>query len=524
MSKIKLNIPMTKNILLLNDYVDEVFLSRTLGPYKVASALRNNGYKVQVIDFLHTFSYEEIKKALTYFINDNTLFVGFNTFFYKDISKQSIINSSNQWENGGLAFGEKTIGALLPHGIEFNDDIINLIKTINKNCKIVLGGPDAQVLPHIKYFDYTILGYADDSIVNLANHLAKNEPLKNSRKSIYKSIVIDDAKAEKYNFTETPMLFHKNDLILNNESLMIEISRGCIFNCAFCSYPLNGKKKNDFIKLKNVLIEEFIYHYENFGVTRYMFSDDTFNDSPEKIELMYQISKELPFKLEYWAYIRLDLLTAHKEYINKLFDSGLRACHFGIETLNKKTASLIGKGGDKNKMFETVKYIKNKYGDTVSLYGSFIFGLPEESVESMKKTGELLKNGESGLDSWNINPLMIGSQQQKFLSKIELNHEKYGYTLLDWDSNLKRYNWKNEYTCLTECENLAEYYINEGAKTSEKKINSLSSFYSCASGVDLEYSLNKKIRTFDWSSLEKRKKIMSNEYRKRLFKIAREEY
>lgn len=510
---------MTKNILLLNDVTDEVFLSRTLGPYKVASALRNNGYKVQVIDFLHTFSLDEIEEALKDFIDDNTLFVGFNTFFYKNISQQNIINNGNEWESGGINYGEKVPGALLPHGIEFNERITNLIKTCNKNCKLVLGGPDAQVLPYIKYFDYTIIGYADNSVVNLANHLAKNEPLKNAKKSLYKSIVIDDAKAEGYNFSETPMFFHENDLIVNNESLVTEISRGCIFNCAFCSYPLNGKKKNDFIKLKNILLKEFIYHYKNFGVTRYIFSDDTFNDSIEKIELMYQISKELPFKLEYWAYIRLDLLTAHKEHIDKLFDSGLRACHFGIETLNKKTASLIGKGGDRDKMFDTVKYIKNKYGNSVSLNGTFIFGLPEESVESMKETGDALVSGESGLDSWYIHPLFIGTQQKKFLSKIELNYSEYGYTLLEWDQSINAYNWKNQHTCLNECSDLAYHYQVKGSKVSEKKINPLRGFYACIAGVNLEYTFNKPESTFDYHSLVTKKEDVSKKYKEKLFKI-----
>lgn len=505
------------NIVLLTDLSHELFLQRTLGIHKVAAALRNHGYAVRIINFLHCFSVEEIVSMLEHSINEHTLFVGVNPFFYKHIEQVESLDQWS-WEKGGRRFGPRQLGAMIPHGIKYNRLIAETIQSCNPRCKLVLGGPDAQDLSYIRDYDYTVIGYADCSIVNLANHLASGVELSNSRRSIYGSCIIDDAQASGYDFVNTPMRFHQSDFIDPCESLSIEISRGCVFQCAFCSYPLNGKRKNDHVKLEQVLEDEFLYNYKSFGTTRYLFSDDTFNDSIDKINMIARISRRLPFQLEYWAYIRLDLLSAHPETIDTLFDSGLRACHFGIETLNPRTASIIGKGGNRLRMADTVHYIKSKYGNSVSLNGSFIFGLPEESVSSMKNTAEFLVDGGFGLDSWTIYPLQIFGSSNRYQSNLDLRYEQYGYTLGPWREDWKAFEWKNAETDFAEMVELSAYYNKYANEVSEKKLNGSESFYIASStGFDLEYSLNKPIRTFDWHSVELAKHQKVRAYRERLF-------
>ena len=147
--------------------------------------------------------------------------------------------------------------------------------------------------------------------------------------------------------------------------------------------------------------------------------------------MIYEVSKQLPFKLEWWAYIRLDLLRAHPETIDWLFESGLRSALCGIETLHPKAAKIVGKGGDREGLFSLLKQIKSKYGKKVNLHGTFIFGLPEEPFESMQETAEFLLSDENPLDSWAVQPLNIKPANKNysndFLSDIDRNYSKYGY-------------------------------------------------------------------------------------------------
>lgn len=503
------------NVVLLTEVTSEIFLIRSLGAYKVAAELIKAGYDTQVIDFLHTFSAEELLEVLSNAVNENTLFVGFSTVFYKNISNVSNLNQWS-WEQGGIRYGPRELGSMIPHGIQYNEQIKNVVKSKNPNCKLVLGSPDAQDVYYIKDFDYTVVGYAETSAVNLANHLAHGEPLEKSYRSLNRSIIINDAKAPDYDFANTPMYFDKKSCIFHQETLSLEVTRGCIFKCAFCSFPLNGKTKNDHIKNEEVLEKEFLYNFENFGTTRYLFSDDTFNDSTEKIKMVHRVSKRLPFKLEYWAFIRLDLLTAHREQVDLLFDSGLRACFLGVETFNPRTASAIGKGGSRVKQADTLRYIKNKYGDSVNLNGSFIFGLPYETVESMKQTGEYLLSGDFQLDSWLYTSLLIYGDTHFYRSDLDTNYSKYGYKLGEFNEKFKAYEWENEFTNSAECRELADYYNKFSAEIGNSKVPGFESFYACNAGVSLEHTLNKPVKDVDWYKLNLKKLYRAKQYKQQL--------
>jgi hypothetical protein len=508
---------MTKfNIVLLSDFTSELFLQRTLGVHKIASELRSHGFDVQVVNHLHVFSVEEIVHILDHLINDQTLFVGCSTFFYRGV--ENVTRLTVDWEDGGIRYGPKELGAFLPHGLQYNQQIKDLVRSKNANCKLVLGGPDANDSAYIKDYDYTVIGYADSTVVNLARHLAYGDELLNARRSIHHSIIVDDFKAESYDFAATPMLYNHSDVIMPGEVLPIEIGRGCIFKCTFCSYPLNGKKKNDHVKLESVLKQELLDNYKKFGVTRYIFTDDTFNDSVEKIQMIYDISQALPFQLEYWAYIRLDLLAAHTETADMLFESGLRSCHFGIETLHPTAGSLIRKGGDKKKLIRTVHDIKKKYGDHVNLNGSFIFGLPQEPIDSMQSTVDLLVSGQFELDSWMIYPLAIKKDFAVFKSELDTEYAKFGYTLKAWNNEFKLYDWESPITNFTQCLEMSRDALRQSALAYPKKINGLESFYITALGFDLTYSLNKNIKDFDWHSVDLAKQRHSELYKKELYR------
>lgn len=513
-----------KNVIFLSDFTDHLAMPITLGPYKVARALRDNGYEVTVIHRLHVFSVKEIKEILSQLVNEDTLFVGVNNFFYKNI--KTLTKSKFGFESISDLDTPYTSGSLLPHGSEFNTEIKQLIKEKNPNCKLTLGGPGAGDRQENKIFDYIFLGYSDVSIVNLADHLRdKKVSLEKAYKSIYGPIVINDSKAENYNFAETPMFYEKKDTLLPGETIVTEIARGCIFKCAFCSYPLNGKKKLDFIKHKNLLIKEFTDNYEKFGVYRYMFSDDTLNDSVEKCQMLYDISQELSFKIEYWAYIRLDLLTAHPETIDLLFNSGLKSAFFGIETFDLRAASTVGKGGSRQKLINTLRLIKSKYGDSVSLHGNFIFGLPYESLDSLKTTCDFLLSDDNPLDTYKTQTLMLLENIKLgngFVSDIDLNYEKYGYKKLKKQSDefilANLTDWENEYTSSGECQDLIKTLWNKVSHQNKDKVRGNYALWVMGTGIKESEIFNKKNSEIDWGKVDKVKLITAHNYRRKLTK------
>ena len=510
------------NIILLADCTDTLTMIKNVGPYKIACRLRKAGYEVHVIHHLHTFTYQELEYLLQSIVNNDTLMIGVNNFFYQGL------NISVK-QDDGVELSHKELGSFIPHGKYYNKKLRDLIAKINPNTKWVLGGPDATDSEYNKDFDYVVLGYGDDSIVNLANHLDHNEKLIKTFRSLNHFTVVNDARAENYNFTSDVMQYRIDDCILNHETLVIEISRGCIFRCKFCSYPLNGKQKFDYIKEKEILVHEFTDNFNKFGVTRYIFSDDTVNDSVEKCMLLQDIARSLPFKLEWWGYIRLDLLTRFPETISMLYNSGWRAGFFGIETLDSATSKRIGKGGDRNRLIDTLKKLKQDYGDTIGLHGSFIFGLPHESIDSMELTRKFLMSKDNPLDSWQANPMRIRSKRSNtslsfdsgFISDIDLNSQNYGYNDITNQQTKDIQDlykgimiWQNEHTDWLSMVNYCDQLLEQGTEINARSTGNRRAFEIAGLGLPLAHTLNKNLGEVDWYEIDKIKLNRANQYKK----------
>ena len=299
---------------------------------------------------------------------------------------------------------------------------------------------------------------------------------------------------------------------------------------------MNGKKKFDFIRSMDNIYAELVDNYERFGTTRYFLVDDTVNDSPEKCKMLYDMAQRLPFKLEWWGYIRLDLLAAHPQTVDWLFGSGLRAAFFGIETLNSRTAKAIGKSGNTEKLIETLRKIKQAYGDEVNLHGSFIYGLPHESVESLNSTSEFLLSDQNPLDSWWAYPLVIKKRTETdlygFTSDLDMNYEKFGYEDQGDNPNddgayvynkklLSALNWKNECTTIEEAENLVNDLLARAMKADCSTLLGLTSFDIAGLGQPLSYALNKRLSEIDWYHVDKMKIMRAREYKRRLYENLR---
>jgi hypothetical protein len=517
------------NVILISDNTDTLTMVKVFGLQKVAYVLRQHGFEVAVINHLSAFSVDEIKHLLRNLVSEQTLFVGVNNFYYL-ASEDVFLN-----EHNGLEIRESVAGAILPHNKKYNADIKQLIKEINPNCKLVCGGPNQIDAEFNKDFDYIVMGYAEISVVNLANHLlCKDVPLNKSHRSIHGPIIVNDPKAEGYDFSQSHMEYSVTDVVLPGDTLFLEIGRGCIFNCAFCAYPMNGKKKFDYIRHRDLIVSELVDNFEKFKITKYMIVDDTFNDSYEKCQMMYEISQMLPFKIEYWAYIRLDLLAAKPDSIAMLIDSGCRGMYFGIETFNANTATAIRKGGNRERLIATINHIKETWGDRVSLHGSFIFGLPHESVESIQNTIDYLLSEQNLLDSWQIQSLRIKhpdynkSANNGFLSDLDKNYEKYGYSDIGkfdevrHSGSTERKNsqimlWKNEHTDFFEMQQLAD--STRKLARQNKKICVTNNRLFELSGLDipLDEILLVPHTDMDWHRLDQKKLTRSIEYKKVLF-------
>lgn len=387
------------------------FAGRPLGPYRIRTACANAGYQIKVIDFAWALNQEQMFELLSCLITDKTLVLGISNSWF------STFNQSNQW---------------------YSKNFFEKFKTQFPWIKIVVGGT-RNISSDLSYLvaDWRFTGFSDISFPILLDQLSgKNNRVKFILEKGLKKVIHSDEFYIVQNMDEIETKLINEDKFLSYQPFTLEVARGCIFKCAFCSHPFLGKKSYDYIRSPESIAQELKRNYELFGLTRYMIADDTFNDSIEKLDRLQKAVdlSGIP-KFEFTSYIRAEILVTKPEMIPKLKNLGLNGYHVGIESLNHEARKVVGKGMDIERVLDAVRNLNQN--SMAKGHASFILGLPGDTEDDFFKWEEfLLKNRDNLFRSWKYNPLGITrTQDGSAYSDIEKDPARYGYTTY-YDPNL----------------------------------------------------------------------------------------
>jgi hypothetical protein len=499
--------------IIFTDFTDPVLTVKALGPYKIASELRRAGYSCLVVDHFSRWSLDELDQLINATIGPSTLFVGFGTTFMQDVP---VVTDSNQPVryndyNSNITF--------CPQGKDFENKLVNKIRKVNNNIKILLGGYKLSDQCSNRNVDIVVKGLAEISIVELADDLKNAHPLRNSSRNVWGRTVIFKDQEKEYNFANSCMRWEPADVV-NTRVLPLEPARGCIFNCKFCSFPQRGKKTLDYVIAEELLYQELLENYQRYGITTYQLLDDTFNDSDEKLDRIHRVVDRLPFQPVFWAYNRLDLLAVKPNRIQKLYDVGLRATSFGIETLTADAGKIVGKGFDPERQIDTIREIRSRFDNKLLMHGLFIIGLPRESMDAVDRTFQRILSEDIPLHSTYFEALYIRRRDSSWnLSEFDLNWQNYGYE--DQDPTTPVWiNWKNEHTTHEQAiakknEFIPQIFGNDRFHIPGQTAWSLMNYPK----FNLDRIQNLKNSQVDWAEVTQSKLDFVTEYKTQLFKI-----
>lgn len=504
------------NVILFTDDTNNLASVPPIGAYKCAHVLRKAGYTCLVVNHFSFLTLDEVDELIKLAVSDETVLIGFSTTFLR---KVDIVQEEGK---PTPHYPDIDANTVFPQGKDFENQVIQKFLNKNKNIKTVAGGSKVNPNYSNKNINFVCLGYSESSIVNLVNYLTRGEVLSNATTNIWRVTVIDDRFAKTYDYASEDMRWLPEDVV-NHKTLPIEIARGCIFKCKFCSYPMNGKQQLDFVKSEANLKYELERNYAEFGVDQYIIIDDTFNDHEKKLDTLHRVVQSLKFQPKFWGYHRLDLIATRPQTIKTLYEIGVRAMYFGIESLNPLTAKIVGKGYDRSKQISALELLRTKYDD-ITLHGSFIVGLPEESEVQVTATFNQLISQEVPLHSWQFHALhIIKKQYATYHSDIDLNYTDYGYTELADGENPILINWQNKHMNFSRAYELTNQFMQDSQISNNFHIQGLLAL-SIASMQNPKYQFD-QIRKSVWNDFnfndieENVRKQFIEDYKTKLFQI-----
>jgi hypothetical protein len=359
-------------------------LSRPCGPHLLAQWLIQFGFSVKVIDFCSTMTTANLVDITRKHIDSSTVAIGVSSTFWGSTSSENNAVYAPTW----VRLARSQIELSFP------------------KLDWILGGANSEV-----QLNDTWLRFHRRPEDQIREYLRE-------KLSLNKTYVPFDILSNTGTYMD-------NLGIRPEEALGFEWGRGCQFKCKFCRYESIGKKKGTYLRDPSIVKQDLISNYEKYGTTRYVYVDDTTNESVEKLEYMADIAQSLPFELEWVGYGRLDLIGANKKTIKLLRDSGLRSMFFGIESFNKEASTIIGKGWNGVHGKEFLLELKDHWKGEINFQLGFIAGIEPETPEELDDTFNWCV--ENNIANWTFSGLSIINLPLSNLSIFDKNHTEYGY-------------------------------------------------------------------------------------------------
>lgn len=330
-------------------------------------------------------------------------------------------------------------------------EMIKFIKSILPDIPIVVGGCHTTIyfkeLLELSFnghqlIDFVILGEGEKSFSEFINCIEKKGSLDNltniafckNNKIIKKTIKfeynLDNIKIPAYHKINFKEYFSRRDKLRNLwlkklfnlptfppkeglRDLTIITSRGCPYNCIFCSIHLqNGKK------FRAHSVEYVVNHVQKvikeYNIEYIHFEDDNLGLDPDRLNGILDgfIKKRLKFQWDTPNGIRADSLNS--EIIKKMKKTGCQLVIFGVESGNQNILdNIIKKSISLENIENTLKLCKKENLQTGAF---FLVGFPGETLENMKQTLNLARYWKEKYNTYTYVGIAIPLPKTKLFS------------------------------------------------------------------------------------------------------------
>jgi len=213
---------------------------------------------------------------------------------------------------------------------------------------------------------------------------------------------------------------------------IIYTSLGCPFNCSFCCInAIFGEHKIRYRDSKKI-IEEIDYLVKEYGIKNFKILDEMFDLNENHVIELCDLIIERNYSLNIWAYARVD--TINEKKLRKMKQAGINWLGIGFESGSSKIRDTVSKGRfDNRRMREVAKMIRDA---GIYIGGNFIFGLPEDSMETMQETLELAKELNCEYTNFYVAMAYPGSKlyEQAALGNLPLADSWLGYSQFNYET------------------------------------------------------------------------------------------
>ncbi len=309
--------------------------------------------------------------------------------------------------------------------------VIDTLKVAEKLKKhglpVILGGTLPSVLTEQSlkhdFFDIISLGEGEETWLELADYYdGKIKSLNNiaglayrdsNGKTVYTAqrAFMDLSKIPPLDWTlvDVPKYFQSSYGC--KRMLYLYAAKGCPFACTFC-YNNDFHKSTYRKRPLEILLTEIKFLVKNYGLDGVYFADEMWCTSKKEMHEICDSLRALNLNFVWGCQTRIGVFA--EEDFQYMHNSGCRWVFFGVESGSKRMLEAINKKINYDKIVDTFAACRKA---NIASIGSFIVGLPDETVEDLKKTADLINQIDTSLTNMNYLSIIPGTQMYKNMVK-----------------------------------------------------------------------------------------------------------
>ena len=438
----------------------------------LSAYLRQKNVKIKVLDLNKCFFINHPDFRMLWHVENKNFWSNENTFplilkvFQEDIDKA--IEEILSYDCDILGF------SVVDPKERLTNEFIKRIKGSFPNKKIILGGPATSTQEQRKIFldnignliNVFVIGEGEETLFCLLDRFLNKKEItdvegcyvRDNGRWTYKR------KGPVTSLDKVPFpTYEEFDLGLYGRSLLVEWSRGCRGNCAFCkNYRLFPTYRS---KPVNQVINELRYHKERYSIDEFTVVDNILNGELKNLGGICNriISEKLKIK---WTGQIAPHRNMDNEFFKKMGKAGSFKLQIGLESASNRVLRLMRKTFSAEISENNIRSAK-KAGIETEIF--IMIGFPSETESDFKKTCDFVKRNAKYIDtlkSINTLHLIAGTD-------IYENREDFGIKPLpekNWHYLWETYDGNSYKVRKRRAQQLLDLAYNEGIKVMETNI------------------------------------------------------
>ena len=290
--------------------------------------------------------------------------------------------------------------------IEMTLHVVDMVKSVRPDIKIVLGGPEVsftadELLERCPNIDYIVQGEGEEAFHALVTALQLGndglDPVIPGVRGRKDGSILGSLEAvEVSDLSSIPFPYTEEDMAdLEHKIIYYESSRGCPFSCQYC---LSGNKNTVRFFPQERTLEELQWFIDH-GVKQVKFVDRTFNCAPHHHRPLMEFMRDSDTDMNFHLEMEPELMTEWETNILCETPPGRIQIEVGVQSTHKKTLDAINRYNDWPYIQKSIRPIIQ--AGRTHVHMDLIVGLPHEDFNRF---------GQSFNDLFSLQPhaLQIG--------------------------------------------------------------------------------------------------------------------